>query len=325
MKSSDQKQLINISLEDLVPANHNYRKFLTVLDFDVVIKPLSSLETAQGYEISTLFRCLLLQFLEDLSDRELERYLQDNLSAKYFAGFGLTDQTPNYSLFSRTRKKIGTHKLSQLFSLMREQLKARGYMNEVFTFIDASHLIAKANLWEERDKAIKAKYEKLNNQTLPKVAHDKQAKVGCKGKDKFWYGYKLHMSCDMQDGLINKVAITPANITDARGIKHVLPKSGAIYADKGYCIKPAVEQIEKRGLHNATIKLNHMKAKNHDKDKWLSHLRMPYERIFSQRERRTRYKGIEKNQFSGFMQAIAHNLKRLVVLEELYPQTNHTA
>ena len=68
-----------------------------------------------------------------------------------------------------------------------------------------------------------------------------------------------------------------------------------------------------------------MKTKDHDKDKWLSHLRMPYERIFSQRERRTRYKGIERNQFAGFMQAIAHNLKRLVVLEELYPDLNHNA
>jgi IS5 family transposase len=41
----------------------------------------------------------------------------------------------------------------------------------------------------------------------------------------------------MQSGLINKVALTPANITDAKGLKHVLPSSGAIYADKGYCDK----------------------------------------------------------------------------------------
>jgi hypothetical protein len=33
----------------------------------------------------------------------------------------------------------------------------------------------------------------------------------------------------MQSGLINKVALTPANITDAKGLKHVLPSSGAIY------------------------------------------------------------------------------------------------
>ncbi len=54
-------------------------------------------------------------------------------------------------------------------------------MNEVFTFIDTTHLIAKASLWEERDEALKQKYEKLNNKVLPKVAHDKQARIGRSG------------------------------------------------------------------------------------------------------------------------------------------------
>ena len=44
-------------------------------------------------------------------------------------------------------------------------LKSKGYLNEVFTFIDASHLVAKTNLWQERDLAIANKLEKLNNTT----------------------------------------------------------------------------------------------------------------------------------------------------------------
>ena len=83
--------------------------------------------------------------------------------------------------------------------------------------------MAKSNLWEERDKAIKEKYDKLNNEVLPKIAHDKQARIGCKGKKKYWYGYKKHTSVDMQSGLINKVAITPENLIDAKGLKHVIP------------------------------------------------------------------------------------------------------
>ena len=53
-------------------------------------------------------------------------------------------------------------KLSKIFANLRDQLKTQGYMNEVFSFIDASHLIAKASLWQERDQAIKKKYDKLN-------------------------------------------------------------------------------------------------------------------------------------------------------------------
>ena len=108
-------------------------------------------------------------------------------------------------------------------------------MNEVFSFVDASSLIAKAALWKERDQAIKQKYEKLNNDVLPKVATDTQARIGCKGKEKFWYGYKRHVSVDMQSGLINKVATTPANVPDGQAFKHVCPNGGATYADKAYC------------------------------------------------------------------------------------------
>ena len=57
-----------------------------------------------------------------------------------------------------------------------------------------------------------------------------------------------------------------------------------------------------------------MKGKNKDKDRWYSSIRSPYERVFSQQNKRTRYRGIAKNQFAAFMEAICFNLKRLAVL-----------
>ena len=64
--------------------------------------------------------------------------------------------------------------MSEIFSDFRDQLKKKGYMNEVVTFIDATHLISKAR-----------------------------------------FGSKKHVSVDRRSGLINKVAITPANVTDS--------------------------------------------------------------------------------------------------------------
>ena len=89
--------------------------------------------------------------------------------------------------------------------MIRKQLVKQGYVGEIFIFVDASHLIAKANLWKERDKAIEKKYEKLNNEVLPKVAYDKEARIGCKGKKKYWYGYKKHVTVYMKNGIINKI------------------------------------------------------------------------------------------------------------------------
>ena len=71
---------------------------------------------------------------------------------------------------------------------------------------------------------------------------------------------------------------------------------------------------KRKGLHLAVIKNNNMKDKNRDKDRWYSHLRSPYERLFSQRNKRVRYVGIAKNQFAGFMYAICFNLKRLAII-----------
>jgi len=310
-------QIEMICLEDLVSPKHNYRKFIKIWSFEFVEKELKKLEKNnphKGYGLLRIFKCLLLQFMENLSDRELEKFIEENNAAKWFCGFKLIEKTPDHSIFCTTRKKIGTNLLSKIFTNLRNQLKKQGLMNEVFTFVDASHLIAKANLWEERDKAIVEKYEKLNNENISKFSTDKQAKIGCKGKNKFWYGYKQHTSVDMQTGLINKIAITSANITDAYGYKHVCPSQGATYLDKGYCINPAYTVAKAKGVHLAAIQKNNMKSKNKDKDKWYSSLRSPYERVFSQREKRVRYRGVAKNQFAAFMHAICFNLKRLTVL-----------
>ena len=118
-----------VSLEQSVSAEHVYRKFMKLLDFTSIAERLQKLENnqhhgAKGYGIEILFRCLLLQFIDDLSDRELEKMLQENTAAKYFCGFRLCEATLDFSLFSKTRKKIGPEELGALFAKMRDQLCA---------------------------------------------------------------------------------------------------------------------------------------------------------------------------------------------------------
>ena len=310
-------QIEMVSLNDLVPQAHMYRQFSKYWSFASVEKELACLEQDnryKGYGMLTLFKCLLLQFMEDLSDRELARFLQENTAAKWFCGFTLCQQTPHFTVFTRMRARLGTKRLSRIFADLRDQLKSQSLMNEVFNFVDATHLIAKATLWQERDKAIKAKYDTLNNEVLPKVAKDTQARIGCKGKNKFWYGYKQHVSVDMQSGLINKVAITPANLSDGQGLAHICPRRGAVFGDKAYCLRSARKAAAKRMCHLAAVKKNNMKSKNRDQDHWYTKIRAPYERVFSKQNKRVRYRGIAKNQLSAFFEAICFNLKRIVVL-----------
>ena len=111
------------------------------------------------------------------------------------------------------------------------------------------------------------------------------------------------------------MATTPVNLPDAHGLRHVGPTQGVIYGDKGSCTAPARQAAAKRCWHFAAIQRHNMKTKNRDRDRWYSHLRVPYERVFAQRPKRVRYRGVAKNQFAAFLLAMAFHPKRLVVLD----------
>lgn len=77
------------NLEELVPEDNIYRELLKLLDFEELSRPLklsySHLGRA-GYPVTTGLKCMVVQFMNDLSDRQLEAHLRDSLSAKLFAG-----------------------------------------------------------------------------------------------------------------------------------------------------------------------------------------------------------------------------------------------
>ncbi|KAB2832375.1 MAG: transposase [Caedimonadaceae bacterium] len=79
----------------------------------------------EGYGLERVFCRLSLQFLEDLSGRGLELFLQENSVGKWFCGFLLSEDTPDHTVFTKARKKIGTILLSKLLGSLREQLRPK--------------------------------------------------------------------------------------------------------------------------------------------------------------------------------------------------------
>jgi IS5 family transposase len=309
------EQMEMVSVEQLVSQQHTYRRLKKLLDFNRITKSANVKEHnlgTDGYGKERLLRCLILQFMEDISDREFERFISENNAAKWFCGFSLLEKTPDFTTICKFRNSIGTKTMGDLFNEVKRQMQKKNYCTEIFTFVDSTALISKLSLWEERDKAITAGYEKLNNEVLPKVSSDSEARIGAKSNKKFWYGFKKHVAVDMQSGMITKVAVTRANISDSDGAKHILPRNGAVAGDKGFI--GAMREILRRGLHPMIIKRNNMKDKNVDLDKWISKLRAPYESVFSKQNKYVRYKGVVKNQGAEFLYAIAHNFRRLLVL-----------
>jgi IS5 family transposase len=303
--------------DKLVEADHPFRYLNEHFDFAELAGSLSRCYSelgTTGIAVEKGFRALLVQFWEDYSDREMEMALRYNIVVRWFCGFGLMEDTPDHSYFGKLRKRIGPNRLADIFKEVNEAMKKKNLFGEVFTFIDASSIITKTALWEERDKAIKAGEDKLNNAIVSNYAADKDAKWGAKSKDNIWFGYKRHNAVDMRYGLISKVAVTPANVPDYKAVKNICPKQGMVFMDKGYDYKEADRWIRANGGVPATLRKNNNKQKNHDMDKWRSKVRMPFESTFSKQSKRAKYRGQLKVTFQCFAEALVYNLKKTAAI-----------
>ena len=89
-----------VSVEQLMSQKHTYRRLKKLLDFDRIAKSVK-VKTydvgAEGFGKLRLIMCLILQFMEDLSDREFERFIAENNAAKWFCGFSLLEKTPDFT------------------------------------------------------------------------------------------------------------------------------------------------------------------------------------------------------------------------------------
>ncbi len=325
-----QQEFYDELLEKIVQENHAYRKIKKAVKFETLLERLTGIYSKKGTKgepIERGFKCLLIQYWEDLSDRELERYVRENMVMRWFCGYKIDESTPDHSYFGKLRKRIGIERLSELFNKIIQGLEKAGYVGNIFHFVDASTIMSKVNLWEARDKAIRDKEnkekdecgnKKMNNKNVSKYSSDKEAKFGSKGKNHFWFGYKRHTRVDMRQGMITKVSVTGADVPDGKAFirEGLCPKSGMIFLDKGYDSYAVDEEIERQGCANAVIRKRNRKIKNPELDKWRSSVRMPYENTFAHKRKITRYKGLNKVWFQSVFESIVHNIKRLIAIDD---------
>ena len=304
-------------IEKLVKEDHAFRKLNKIVDFKKLIIPYRKLYSntgAEGINVVKGFKALLIQFWEDYSDREMEKVLEENVAVKWFCGFELLEQTPDHTYFCKLRKRLGTKNIADLFNSINDLLKSKGLFGDVFKFIDASSIVSKTALWEERDKAIKEGEEKLNNTNVKDYAADKDARWGAKSKTKIWYGFKRHHNVDMRFGLIDKLAVTPANVLDFQILKNICPQNCLVFMDKLYDIKKSYSILKANSCHPGIIMKNNNKLKNKRLDSWRSKTRMPFEGNFSKLRKRAKFKGLNKVTMQCFMEAICHNLKKAITV-----------
>jgi IS5 family transposase len=343
----------NYDLDAMVPEDHVLRKCherLLVREAAEERERWKKSLGREGYGSETGLRALFLQFWGNHSDRELEERLRYDITYRWFCGFSLESQTPDHTFFCRMRKAMGPENVSVMFNKMVEDAQLRKIMKKIEVFVDASAIRRKEAEWAKRDQEkerqdrelqealdegrreaeAREKTERRANapEEIKKFSADTEARwagKGPKGKEKWWFGYKRHVTVDTSSGMIERVLVTPANVNDALVFPQLCPWERRVLADRGYDTWVVRGTMKQKRCIDRVMRLSKRKDFDAERNKWIGRRRSPWEMVFAHMARRTRYMGIRKTHLQALFEAIVFNLKRLVLLEGVNPPVIGTA
>jgi transposase len=283
-RKSKQSELWVTTEEITKPASHPfYAKVNAVLDecrFDLKAEQLCKrfYKPVKGRPSITpgvYFRALLIGYCEGISsERGIAWRLADSLSLREFLGFNLSDQTPDHSTLSRTRRLLPVETHRAVFRWFVWVLGTKGVLNGQTVGIDATTLEANAAMRSivRRDSGAKyVEYLKglaaaagIENPTPEQLARlDRKRKKKTSNKDwkspadpdsrvakmkdgRTHLAHKAEHAVDLNSGALVAVTLQAADrgdtttvaqtLNEARANVEFLSESGVrdVVADKGY-------------------------------------------------------------------------------------------
>jgi transposase len=142
--------LTNVSLDELVPANHFYRHLDRVLDLSFVRDLVQDCYAGIGrpsIDPVVFFRLQLVMFFEGIrSERLLMRTVADRLSVLWYLGYNVGEPLPDHSSLTRIRTRYGLAVCRRFFEAIVEQCQQAGLVWGRELYFDATHVLADASL-----------------------------------------------------------------------------------------------------------------------------------------------------------------------------------
>ena len=249
-----------------------------------------------------LFKVVFLQFLYDLSDRQVEEQVNLHLACKWFAGLQPEEAGPDHSALCRFRTRLGPEKFQAIFNQIVQQARAAGLVHDRLRIIDATHLAAKVDLF---------RLPAARPETAPAEAvgsPDPDARFGRKSVKKSFYGYKEHLATDADSEVF-------APLVDHH--------TREVTADKGYDTNANHQKLKRRGQRSSIIvKKNRTNADVIGQANPKSQReRAKIERKFAEQKkyhglRQAHYWGLRRVTIQVLMTCLVVNCKRMVRLRE---------
>ncbi len=291
-----------------------------------------------------MFKVLVLQTRNSLSDERAEFYLRDRLTWMRFLGLGLGDPVPDANTiwtFREALTKAGA--VERLFALFDRQLRAAGYLAMSGQLVDATIVAA------PKQRNTKAEKQAIKEGRIPEGWQAKPAKLRQKDRDARWtvkytkakprqdgtravdlaipsFGYQDHVSADRRHRLIRKWRVTDAAAHAGSRLGELLDPANTaseVWADSAYRSKKNEELLEGRGLvrriHRKKPKDRPMPARPARANARKSAVRAHVEHVFAEQKARmglfVRTIGLARATTKIGLANLVHNMRRLLWLE----------
>jgi transposase len=149
----------DLSLEDLVPEGHFYRRLEATLDLSFVRKLVAPLYANGGrpsVDPVAFFKLQLVMFFEEdlRSERQLMRAVADRLSVRWYLGYDLFEPLPDHSSLTRIRERFGLSIFRRFFERIVQECFEAGLVWGEELFFDATKVEANASIDSTRSRSL---------------------------------------------------------------------------------------------------------------------------------------------------------------------------
>lgn len=287
-----------------------------------------------------MFKVLIVQALNDLSDERAEFLITDRLSYMRFLGLTLGDKTPDRNTiwtFREALKKAGV--IDELFAAFDAQITASGYRATHGQIVDASLIAApRQRMTDEEKAAIKAgksageiwdnphKAAQKDTDARWTIKYSKKKDNAPKGQVDIAipsFGYKSHVMTDRAHGFIRAFKVTDASRHDGAQLKDIVRTNimaAGVWADTAYRSQANEQWLARHGLSSHIHRRKpkgrpmpeHMRRSNRAKSK----IRSLVEHVFADQKHRMGLKvrtiGLARAKIKIGLANIAYNMRRFV-------------
>jgi IS5 family transposase len=277
-----------------------------------------------GYDMTSMVKALILQAWHSLSDAELEEALRLRMDFMLFSGF--SGDVPDETTICRFRNLLVAHggqekllkEVNKQLRWLKLQVKpSRGAVLDATIIESAARPHDKEYEAEVTDrKEDEAVFSIVSEQAS--TSADTDAAWLKKGK-RSYYGYKAFVITDSDEGYIERVHTTPANVSEMTEMENALGDltPSRLYADKGSASKANRESLRARKIKSAIMhkaqRNKPLTQRQKHFNKLVSTRRYIVEQCFGTLKRRfdcarASYFGIEKVNAWMHVKAVAFNL-----------------